>query len=332
MNRLLEILTIVAFFWLQAVTAITNDKQSFDDWKKQYKVTYKTENDEKKAFGCFRDNLKTIQSHNDNFAKRLVSFTLGLWEESDKPPNVTHSKFNRVQTSLEPRSVTKLEKFIDSKRDSLNYVTKGWVTPVQYQKKCGSCFVFAACGIVEGQYFKKTGKLVKLSEQQVLDCSRGEYQGKGCAGGIVRGALGYIKDKGVTTSAKYPYTANDSTPCIQKPLDSVTKIGNYYWPQNIDENYLKNLLTSVGPVAIAIDASQPSFMSYKSGVYKDTRCSTTKVNHAMLLVGYDTDPVWGDYWLVKNSYGTTWGIDGFMRLERNANRCGVTYYVVYATM
>lgn len=189
--------------------------------------------------------------------------------------------------------------------------------------------------MLEAQIFKKTGKLIKLSEQQLLECTNSnQWQGNGCKGGVTRGVLKYIQVNGVTTSDKYvrPYTANDSLPCNYKASNAAVKIEAYYWPQGINENYIKNLLSSFGPLIVTLDASLPTFLHYKSGVYKDPKCSSSKVNHAMLLCGYDRDPIFGDYWLIKNSYGPNWGEAGYFRLERGKNRCGMTVYVLYATV
>jgi Papain family cysteine protease len=151
-----------------------------------------------------------------------------------------------------------------------------------------------------GQIFKKTGKLLKLSEQQLVDCARGSdyMRNQGCGGGVVSDVFEYIKSNGVTlsTTYPYPYRANDTFPCSYNSSTSVSKLNSYYWPQNIDENYLKNLLVQIGPLSvrkflifsfyfyqtmkfdfskISIDASKPTFLHYKSGVYKDDSCSTT---------------------------------------------------------
>lgn len=157
--------------------------------------------------------------------------------------------------------------------------------------------------IFPGQLFKKTGKLLKLSEQQLLDCARGpDYsRNKGCKGGVVSSVFDYVKLNGVTENSTYPYPyqANDTFSCSYKPSTSVTKLNNYFWPQNIDEVYLKNLLVKIGPLSvrnlffmlknftkisclnflkICVDASQKSFINYKSGVYNDESCSQEDVN------------------------------------------------------
>lgn len=189
--------------------------------------------------------------------------------------------------------------------------------------------------MLEAQIFKKTGQLPKLSEQQLLECTKSDqWQAFGCKGAITRGVLEYIRVNGVTTREKYirKYTADDSLPCAYKTSSSFIKIRDYFWPQGIDENYLKNLLNSYGPIIVTIDGSQPTFLQYKQGVYSDSRCSSSSVNHAVLLVGYDRDPEFGDYWLIKNSYGTTWGEKGYFKLERGKNRCGILVYALYATI
>lgn len=226
-------------------------------------------------------------------------------------------------------------KLSEEKVDAINYVKKGYINPVGHQKKCGSCVVFASCGLLEAQIFKKTGKLVKLSEQQLLECTKGDqWRADGCEGAITRGVLEYIKANGITTNSKYvrPYTAVDTKACAFKSSSSVAKIKDVFWYMGINEDSIENILNSYGPLIITIDGSQPTFLLYKSGVYKDSKCSSSNVNHAMLLVGYDRDSKFGDYWLIKNSFGVNWGEDGYFRLERGRNRCGITAYVLYATI
>jgi cathepsin L len=214
----------------------------------------------------------------------------------------------------------------------LNWTAKGFVNPVESQGLCGSCWSFSSTGAIEGQMFKKTGILNKLSEQNLIDCNRDEAVGNyGCQGGDMMNAFNYVvKQQGISLASKYPYKAGDTFKCNYKKSQSRGTIEGFEAVEAGDENLLKNVLTQVGPISIAVDASLPSFQSYKSGVYYDHKCSLD-INHAMLLVGYGIDKkTKQDYWYVKNSYGSSWGENGYIRMARNRNNhCGITEFAVY---
>lgn len=137
-----------------------------------------------------------------------------------------------------------------------------------------------------------------------------------------------IGQGGVALASKYPYKANDTFECIYKKSMSGGTISSYKTISPGNEINLQKMLATYGPIACAIDASQNSFKTYKSGVYYEKKC-TAEVNHAMLLVGYGTDrKLKKDYWLIKNSYGIRWGEKGYLRLARNeGNHCGITEFV-----
>lgn len=320
---------VLVFSSLGYLHGISVEQEAFDDWKQKFDKSYKSTDAEEKAFEIFTHNFNELREHNENFKKGLVSYTLGLWEESDKLASIVSSSLNRIKVPVvKGRSRVLPSAVPKSSIKSLNYVELGWVNEVDRQKKCGSCYTFSACGVIEGQIFKKTGELLSLSKQQLLDCVR-DGRNQGCKGGIVSDVFEYIKWNGITTNKIYPYRANDTFPCSYNTSTAVTKIKVHVWPQGIDETYIKNLLINVGPLVVTIDASHQSFILYKSGVYSEYSC-TSNVNHAMLLVGFDTDSQFGDYWLIKNSFGKNWGENGYLRLKRGVNMCGVSSYITYA--
>jgi C1A family cysteine protease len=184
---------------------------------------------------------------------------------------------------------------------------------VKNQKLCGSCWSFAAAGAIEGQIFKEKGLLRNLSEQNLIDCNRDELNGNfGCDGGDFITAFDFvsIQQKGIALDELYSYEANDTGKCrYHKSLTGGT-ISSYVTIVPGNETLLKAMVAKYGPVASAVDGSLPTFQSYKSGIYYDRKC-TKKINHAILIVGYGTDSkTKKDYWLVKNSYGKTWGDNG----------------------
>lgn len=146
--------------------------------------------------------------------------------------------------------------------------------------QCGSCWSFSATGALEGQHFRKTGKLISLSEQNLVDCS-GKYGNDGCNGGLMDNAFQYIKDNGgIDTEDTYPYEAHDAK-CRYNAKNSGASDKGFTDIAQGDENKLKKAIAAHGPVSVAIDASQESFQSYKEGVYYDEGCSSDQLDHGV---------------------------------------------------
>ena len=211
----------------------------------------------------------------------------------------------------------------------LNWASLGYVTPVKNQGQCGSCWAFSATGALEGQMFKfynGTVPVTSLSEQNLVDCT---YP-IGCNGGWMATAWAQITNEGgIEGSVTYPYTAGNYTCRFNVNNSIADDSGTAYLPGG-DEVALLSALQTVGPISVGIDASHTSFSAYRGGIYSEPLCATNQViNHAVLIVGYGSyNGV--DYWLVKNSWGTTWGIKGYMMIARNAgNMCGIASYAMY---
>ncbi|XP_049881076.1 procathepsin L-like isoform X2 [Pectinophora gossypiella] len=204
---------------------------------------------------------------------------------------------------------------------SVNWLNEGAVTPVKNQRNCSSCYAFAAIAAVESRTFLKTGRLVPLSEQNLIDCS-GKYGNSGCQGGQTRKAYVYIEgNKGIDTEKSYPYQAKNGNCRYQAKYSSAT-IRGYMTIQRTEAALQQAVANS--PVAVAVDAKGKGFRFYKSGVYYNNHCSSKRLGHAMLVVGYGTLRTQGQYWLVKNSWGDKWGQRGYIRMARNRdNNCGI---------
>jgi C1A family cysteine protease len=200
---------------------------------------------------------------------------------------------------------------------SIDWRELGAVTPVKDQGQCGSCWSFSATGAMEGAWAITTGNLVSLSEEQLVDCSK-KYGNLACNGGLMDNAFQYAIDNGMCVESDYPYTASSgssgsSGSCQTKCDPEVTITGCADVPAN-NQLALKEAV-SFGPVSIAIEADQRIFQSYSSGVITSSTCGT-ELDHGVLIVGYGTENG-VDYWLVKNSWSTTWGDEGYVKIERS---------------
>ena len=215
--------------------------------------------------------------------------------------------------------------------ESVNWTAKGAVTPVGSQGMCGSCWAFSATGALEGQHFIKTGKLVSLSEQNLIDCTK-KYGNYGCDGGFMKASFEYVRDNGgIDTESSYPYEAKDDK-CRFKKTDIGATCTGYVSIPSKNEHALMQAVQSIGPVSVAVDGQHYGFINYKSGIYYDPQCSQTDVNHTPLVVGFGTLDG-QDYWLAKNSWGTKWGMNGYIMMARNRdNNCGIATLASYPTV
>lgn len=203
------------------------------------------------------------------------------------------------------------------------------MTDVKDQGRCGSCWSFSSTGSLEGHHFIKTGQLVSLSEQNLIDCS-GMYGNRGCNGGWMDQAFTYIQNNGgIDTEDSYPYRAVQGI-CRYNQRNSGATCSGYVDIPEGDEDKLREAIGTIGPVSIGIDASNESFRHYSSGVYVEENCKTNYTDHGVLAVGYGTDRSGNDYYIVKNSWGTTWGEQGYIRMARNRNNhCGIATAASY---
>jgi len=214
---------------------------------------------------------------------------------------------------------------------SVDWRTKGAVTPVKNQGQCGSCWAFSTTGSLEGANFIKTGVLDSLSEQNLVDCSKLNH---GCNGGSMVLAMNYSKTHPLDSEASYPYTGVDGT-CDYNQANGEVAAKTAV---SVPSKNAPQLETAVAqqPVSIAIEADQSVFQSYTSGVLDSAACGTN-LDHGVLIVGYGTDATAGPYWIVKNSWGADWGMDGYVNIAKDtkagtAGICGINMQPAYPTM
>jgi len=204
----------------------------------------------------------------------------------------------------------------------IDWVAQGKTTPVKDQGQCGSCWAFSTAETIESALLMAGKKVQPLSPQEVVDCDSND---QGCGGGYPQEAIGWVKDQGgLDTDQCYPYTAQDGT-CASSQCTPFGNI-NTVVPIGQDEQETYDALKKYGPLSIGADAS--AWSNYNGGVLTADQCGSN-VDHAIQLTGYSPDQ--GGYWIVRNSWGSDWGINGFIWLEYGKNTCGMTYQTTAAT-
>ncbi|KAK7605217.1 hypothetical protein V9T40_007075 [Parthenolecanium corni] len=311
----------------QAVSFGDLVREEWDSFKLQFAKKYDEENGFRMKI--YMDNKHKIYEHNKLYEQGLVSFKMEmnhfgdmLHHEFIRTMNGYRRNLNLFRVSDEDDGSFFMVPYNVTVPDVIDWRQSGAVTPVKNQGQCGSCWAFSTTGSLEGQHFRKTGKLVSLSEQNLIDCST-NFGNSGCEGGMMDSSFSYIKaNKGIDTEKSYPYEAKEDICRYNPAVSGATDTGFVHIPEG-DEEKLKIAVATVGPVSVAIDASQVSFQFYSSGVYYERRCDPTELDHAVLVVGYGTENG-QDYWLVKNSWGRSWGDAGYIKMARNMNNnCGI---------
>merc|ERR1711962_466555 len=313
--------------FLAACYGLPVDDPAWENYKKEFNKMYADEAEEEKRYSIWRETANQVQVHNADYES---PYTQGLNEFSD----MSDEEFKeQMLSSLKLPSGNWTSGWTApsvAAPSDVDWVRKGYVTPIKYQGRCGSCYSFSATGALEGAWFKKTGKLLSLSEQQIVDCSRG-YGNHGCGGGFYESAWKFIKSYGGSeTEESYPYEAREWV-CRFKKDKVVAKVSGHHNLPEKDEEALKQAVGTVGPVSVAIDASCRGFRSYKRGVYSHKGCGAKSgdLNHAVLAVGYGQEGG-EEYWLVKNSWGTRYGDKGYVKVARNkGNMCGIAWRGAY---
>ncbi|XP_051894015.1 procathepsin L-like [Pristis pectinata] len=322
------LLTVV----LTVVAASPVDPALTEDWEK-WKLSHQkqyAEEEESLRRMVWEKNFRLIEYHNLEYMKGKHTYDLRINQFGD----LTAEEFNEQMNGFRPpksgNSTQRLLRIPESVEipKSVDWRDKGYVTPVKNQGSCGSCWAFSSTGALEGQTFKKTGKLISLSEQNLVDCSR-DQGNAGCHGGWMENAFLYVhENNGIDSEVGYPYTGTDD-PCAYKIKYKATNCTNYYFVPQGSEKALAQAVARNGPVSVAIDATHSSFQFYHSGIYYEPECQTNIMSHAVLVVGYGRKSRL-NYWIVKNSYGIEWGNQGYILMSKDRrNNCGIATHAVY---
>eukprot|EP01120_Amphizonella_sp_Union-15-10_P001512 TRINITY_DN1163_c0_g2_i4.p1 TRINITY_DN1163_c0_g2~~TRINITY_DN1163_c0_g2_i4.p1 ORF type:complete len:316 (+),score=63.05 TRINITY_DN1163_c0_g2_i4:81-1028(+) len=303
---------VAIFLVLVAIVSAIGYEEGFASWMKTYNKVYSSDEFQYR-FTVWKNNMDFITNHNSDVNK---TFFVAM----NKFGDLTSKEFGRIYNGYLPRDIpepTNVKSFNTiGLPTTVDWRNEGAVTPIKNQGQCGSCWTFSSTGGIEGQWKIHKGHLVSLSEQNILDCDR---QGYGCSGGWMDWAFNYVQSNGgIDSEASYPYTAVQGS-CKYNAANKAASIIGHQDITSGSESALQVAVANVGPISVAIDASHSSFQFYRGGIYYEPLCSTTSLDHAVLAVGYGPG-----YWLVKNSWGTDWGLSGYIQMSRDRNNnCGI---------
>lgn len=306
------------------------------NWMEYHGRVYKDTEERQMRYTIFKSNVERIEAFNKG---PDTKYRLSVNQFAD----LTNEEFRATRTgykmpSSQVISTSKETAFeyanLTAMPSTMDWRKKGAVTPVKDQGECGCCWAFSAVAAIEALTQIKTGKLVSLSEQELVDCDvNGEDQG--CEGGLMESAFQFIqKNGGLTTEAKYPYKGEDGICSTNKATTrAAATISGYKKVAANNENALLKAVSNQ-PISIAVNGGAFEFQFYSSGVLTG-ECSAY-LNHAITAVGYGVGTDGTKYWIMKNSWGTGWGENGYIRMERGSSSkegiCGIAMQASYPTL
>jgi len=326
---------------IQANAIEESEHPEFFAWAKQHSKTYQSDDETMMRLEIWKKNDEFIQAHNSQ--EPPSSYTLGHNHFSDLTLD-EYQEYNKLgsyspgmMTPSRPRSyesVATVSKLRKNRRmsdvpDSLDWVEKGAIVPVKNQGMCGSCWAFSAIVAIEGAHFLDTGNLTSLSEQELVDCDKLDM---GCGGGLMDNAFLFDENStGICSEEDYPYAmhkrwlrgcASEKGECV--PVEH-TRVKTFIDVENTVDALVEAI--SKQPVSVAIEADKQSFQFYKSGVYDDPECGQ-ELDHGVAAVGYGTSEDGKDYFKVRNSWGPSWGDEGYILISRSTDvqvngTCGI---------
>ncbi|XP_015836748.1 procathepsin L-like isoform X1 [Tribolium castaneum] len=325
-NKMWVLIHFLTVLYLSNSLSLNNEWEKF---KRKYEKNYPNAHEENFRKSIFTKTLQEVTSHNARYWKGLEKYFVEINKFSDymedemfccpydlarKPPNPSIVIFPNM--SARPQS---------DLPDMVDWRLQGVVTPVKRQGKCGSCWAFAILGATEAHYRKQRGSFVILSEQQLVDCVR---EVGTCKGVWLDEVYEYIiNSNGINYDQDYRYESAPGS-CRFKPNKPTVTFKKYAYLAEISEEDLQWIVAKIGPATVSFDARGSQLKSYSGGIYYNRTCTKT-LTHVAVVVGYGTEKG-EDYWIVKNSWGPQWGIDGYVKMARNRNNhCGIARKVTY---
>jgi C1A family cysteine protease len=278
-------------------------ESQFGAFMTEYRKSYNSEAEYKFRMEVFRKNLESAKIQ--QALNPLAEF--GVTVFSDQTEQEMKARMGLFEIPVDPS----VPVYTQTSSETNDIDWRGKVPAIQNQGSCGSCWAFSATAALEGRYAIKTGQLYKFSEQQAVDCTSAQY---GCNGGWMHDVFGYLRTKAFIQGSQYPYKAVKGA-CRDTQFQGVTKTSGYQFVSANEDTHFSAL--GQGPISIALDAS--TWSSYRGGIV--TSCGTG-MNHGVVLIGYAGN---GNAWTVRNSWGTSWGEAGHIRLQRGRNMCNMTY-------
>jgi cathepsin F len=310
----------------------------FEMFREKFNKTYESLDELSQRFEIFKKNVESLnitgnESSNPDETHYGITQFMDLTPEEFKGNfttlNMTHFPSNATAFFANSTNNSSL-RFLQSEEklpESFDWRDHGVLTHVKFQGGCGGCWAFSALTSLESAIFRKFGYLPVLSVQQLVDCDSGNW---GCSGGIIHNAYQYIREWGVEEAVTYPYKYAQGS-CRYNSLRAKFSMNNFVYLGDDDEEKMKNMLVKYGPLAITINANLLQY--YTGGVINvDYDYCPYAPSHGVVIVGYGTTSGGLDYWIVRNSWGLSWGEDGYFRIARGRGLCGLNKYVTAALL